>query len=124
MRTREMRESPFIAPGGPKANRRVSTRGWCPQDLFCPRLIPMHLRYERGDGIEFRLGPDPSNEENLDRLAVKIAGKIEEKGFEQRPAIIERRAAAVTRHAVIGFGPGNDADGVDAVAQPAARVRQ
>ncbi len=94
------------------------------QNLSCPRFVPLHLRHERRGRSEFRLGPDPADEENLDRLAVKIARKIEKKGFEQRRAIIECRAPAVTRHAVIDFGPGNDADGIDAVAQPAAWIRQ
>src|ERR1700724_245023 len=94
------------------------------QGLFCPRLLPLHLRHERLGRSEFRLGPDPADEENLDRLAVKIAGKIEQKSLQKRLAIVERRAAAVARHAVIGFCPHDDADGIDAVAQTAAWVRQ
>src|ERR1700730_15207760 len=94
------------------------------QGLFCPRLIPLHLRHERLGRSEFCLGPDPADEENLDRLAIKIAGKIEQKSLQKRRAIIEGRAAAIARHAVIGFSPHDDADGVDAVAQPAAWIRE
>jgi len=54
------------------------------QDLFCPRLIQLHLPDERFGRIEFRLGSDPAGKENLDRLAVEIAGKIEEICFEKR----------------------------------------
>ncbi len=55
----------------------VSTGGWRPQDLSRPRFIPLHLRDERGGRSEFLLRPDPGDEENLDRFAIKIAGKIE-----------------------------------------------
>src|SRR3984893_6089320 len=84
---------------------KLARRGQPLQDLSCPRLIVLHLRDERSGRIEFRLRPDPADEENLDRLAIKIAGKIEKKGFEQRLAIIERRAAAATCQAGSAFVP-------------------
>ncbi len=51
------------------------------QDFFCPRFIPLHLRDERRGRSEFFLGPDPADEQNLERFAVKIAGKVEQKSF-------------------------------------------
>ena len=106
---RRQRACPSIhKESGPARN---STCGRQAQDLSCKRFILLHLLDKRGGGFEFRLGPDPVNEENFDRLAGKIAGKIEQKGFEKRLAIVECGPAAVTCRAVEGFCPNHHPDG-------------
>ena len=56
-------------------------------------------------------------------LPVKIAGKIEQKNFEQHRAGVEHRAPAEIRHAVVAAAADRDAHRIDAVTQPASRHR-
>src|SRR5579883_1462484 len=103
---------------------RCLVRGKRPQDRFGMRFVLLHLLNERSRRLEFHLGSDPIDELNLDLMAVKIAGEIEEKGLKKRLAIVESRSAAIACYAAINFWPCDDADGVNAVAQAAAWVRQ
>lgn len=52
--------------------------------LFGLLGIRRDLRLQRVEGGKLLLRPDPANERHFDRLAVKIFGKIEQIGLEQR----------------------------------------
>ncbi|MGC2348891.1 MAG: hypothetical protein WA553_03170 [Methylocella sp.] len=58
-----------------KINRRVSASVRRPQDLFCPRFIPLHLHCERRGRSEFRLGPDPAASYSRNRRRPVLAGR-------------------------------------------------
>ena len=101
---------------------RISTRGWR-QDLLLAS-IPLHLRYERGGRIEFRLRPDPADEENLDRLGVKIARENRTEKPPKAPGHYRTSGGGRNSPRRHRFCPGDNTNRVDAVAQPATRVRQ
>ena len=48
------------------------------------------MRDQRLDAVEFDLAALKGNAFHLERLAIKIAGKIEEENFEKRRAIVEK----------------------------------
>ncbi len=72
--------------------------------------------------VELELVPDPVDEGDVDRLAVEVAGEIEQEHFEQHGADVEHRPAAEARDPVVAAPADADAHRVDAVAQPAGRI--
>src|SRR5262249_61535971 len=74
------------------------------------------------DAVEFELGSDPVDEADVDHLAIEVAGKIEQKDFEQHGAGIEHRAPAEARDAVVAALADADPHRVDAVLEAAGRI--
>ena len=62
------------------------------------------------------------DEGDIQALPVQIAGKIEQENLEQDRAVVEHRAPAETRHAVVAAAAGRDAHRIDAVTQPAIGI--
>ena len=77
------------------------------------------MALEGFDRVEFLLVADPADEGDIDRLPVKVAVKIEQEDLEQRCAVIEHRAAAEARDAVMAFARDVDAHRIDAVLETA-----
>src|SRR5215510_15339118 len=63
--------------------------------------VLVHAPYQILDGFEFQLRPDPLEEGDVDRLSIKVAGKIEQEYFEQHRADVEHRAAAEAGDAIV-----------------------
>src|SRR5215468_1327966 len=75
-------------------------RRGCQRRAREPRIL-VHPAHELLDAVELELGPDPIDEGDVDDLAVEIAGKIEQKGFEQHRALVEHRPPSEARDAVV-----------------------
>src|SRR5215467_61707 len=86
-----------------------------------PRIL-VHSAHEVLDAVEFELGPDPIDEGDVDDLAVKITGKIEQEGFEQHRALVEHRPPSEARDAVVAALAHAHAHRVDAVLETAGGV--
>src|SRR5687767_3543348 len=56
--------------------------------------IPVHLRRQRLQAIELRLGPDEMVKRDLDPLAIKVTVEIEQMCFQQLLRRVEHRAGA------------------------------
>ena len=84
--------------------------------------IFIHLTDELLDAGEFSFRPDPIDEGNVDRSAVEIIGKIEQEHFEQNRPLVECRAPAEARHAVVAAPVDADAYRVDAMGEAASRI--
>ncbi len=63
----------------------------CFQNRARRGLVALHRLFQIFDRREFFFAANEAMEIDLDPLAIKIAGKIEEKGLEQRRAVIEGR---------------------------------
>src|SRR5271163_619562 len=84
----------------------------------------MHLPYQIGRRRESLLVADKTNEGDVNRLAVEIAGEIEQKDFKQHRPVVEGRPPAETRHGVVAPAADGDADRIDAVTQTAGRIER
>src|SRR3954470_4516443 len=86
------------------------------------RAVGIHVALEVVDGLELLLGTHPGDEGDVDRLAVKLAGEIEQEDFEQRRTIVERRRPPEAADTADEPAADARAHRVYAVLQAAARI--
>src|SRR5262245_7913483 len=96
-------------------------RRGCQRRAREPRIL-VHPAHELLDAVELELGPDPIDEGDVDDLAVEIAGKVEQEGFEQHGALVEHRPPSEARDAVVATPAHARAHRVDAVLEAAGGV--
>src|SRR5690242_17180656 len=81
------------------------------------------MALERLDRFEFLLLSNPSDEGDIDRLAVEVVIEVEEIHLEQRRAVVEHRPAAEAGNAVMTDAGDIDAHRIDAVLEPAGGIQ-
>src|SRR5690242_15044129 len=65
---------------------------WCPRERGARmRSIGIHMAFQVLDRFELCFGADPGDESDIDLLAIKLAGEVEQEHFEQRRPVVEGR---------------------------------
>src|SRR3972149_516652 len=80
-----------------------------------PRHILVHLRHEIIDRSELFFRANTLDEIELDRFAVEIAVKIQEKALDGSRSVTESRVGSNTARAQISLGPELKQGGVDSI---------
>ena len=102
--------------------RRSDASVQCFQDRARRGFVALHRVFQLFDGREFFFAANEAVEIDLDRFAIKVAGKIKEEDFEQRRPIVEGRPAAKTRDTAKNLVTDPHRDGIDAIAEPIAWI--
>ena len=80
-----------------------------------PRHILVYLRHQISNRGEFFFRANALDEIELDRLALEIAVKIQEKTLDSSRSVTECRVGSNTARAQISFGPELKQGGVDPI---------
>src|SRR6202008_4931532 len=102
-------------------DRRKGIRGAAESVPRLPRIFVDRL-HQFVDRAEEFLFAYPSDERDVDVLAIEVAGKIEQEHLEQNDARVEHRPAAKIGDAIVEAIADGDAHRVDPVPQPARRL--